>query len=89
MSSQRHSDVSAFWGVFWRSFAFLPYMLLVFAGVGGVWFSRWVLPFCVAVLLYDQDWWQAVVVTAAWLLMMWAYRRFHLRRFFEEPPSLL
>ncbi len=89
MNTHEQSDWKGFWAILWRSMAFLPYMLFVFVCIGGVWLSRWVLPFYAVLLLYVQEWWQAAVALALWLLVFWAYRRFQLRRFFEGPPSLL
>jgi hypothetical protein len=49
---QRHeSDLKGFWAILWRSMVFLPWMLLVFAGIGGIWLSLWLLPLFVAGLL--------------------------------------
>jgi hypothetical protein len=82
-------DLKGVWAILWRSFVFLPYMLLAFLSVGGVWLSRWVLPIWIAFFLYLQEWRQAIIAFAFWLLAMWVYRCLRLARFFESPPSLL
>jgi len=89
MNTRRHAEWKGLWAILWRSMVFLPYMLMVFVCIGGVWLSRWVLPCYAAFLLYLQEWWQAAVAFALWLFVFWAYRRFRLHRFFEAPPSLL
>ena len=89
MNIKGHSDWRGCWGILWRSFVFVPYMLAVFIGVGSIWLSRWVLPFCAAFSVYFRDWLLAAGTFALWLLAVWGYRRFHLSRFYESPPSLL
>ena len=89
MTTKEYSDWKGCWAILWRSILFIPYMLAVFVGVGGVWLSRWLLPVCGATFFYLQQWWAAGVAFALWSLAVWAYRRFRLSRFFEAPPSLL
>jgi hypothetical protein len=89
MSTKAQSDLKACWGILWRSFAFMPYMLAVFIGVGSVWLSRWVLPVLVGLLVYSRSWFYAAGTAALWLLATWSYRRLRLARFYEPPPSLL
>jgi hypothetical protein len=89
MSRTKETDWNGVWEIFWRSFVYFPCMLLVFASVAGVWLGRWVVPFWGAFLLCLQEWALATVTWALWLVLIWAYRRFRLRRFFEAPPSLL
>jgi len=89
MNTNDHSDWKACWGIFWRSLVFMPYMLAVFIAVGSIWLSRWVLPVCAALLAYSRDWLLAALVVAFWFLAFWSYRRLHLSRFYESPPSLL
>jgi hypothetical protein len=89
MNFKENSDFKACWGILWRSFVFMPYMLAVFIVVGGIWLSCWVLPVCVAMLIYSGDWSLALITAAFWLLAIWSYRFFRLSRFFESPPSLL
>ena len=89
MNTKAHSDWKGCWAILWRSLIFIPYMLAVFVGVGGVWLSRWLLPVSGAVFLYQQQWGEAGVAFAVWLLALWAYGRFRLVRFFESPPSFL
>jgi hypothetical protein len=89
MSTRTDSDWKGLRAVLWRSIAFLPYMLLVFVGVGGIWLSRWMLPIYVTILLYLQEWLEAALTCVLWLVLLWAYRRFRLSRFFEPPHSLL
>lgn len=87
--SRNSKDLKGVCAVLWRSFVYLPYMLFIFLSVGGVWLSRWLFPIYAALCLYFQEWWQASVSVALWLLAVWVYRRFRLARFFESPPSLL
>lgn len=89
MNTKEHSDLRACWGILWRSFVLMPYMLLIFVMVGGVWLSRWVLPVCALLWFYSHDWLMAGGALALWYLAAWSYRRFQLCRFFEPPPSLL
>jgi len=89
MGTNEHSDLKACWGILWRSFVLLPYMLMVFVVVGGVWLIRWVFPLCAAVLICSSEWWAAVGTVALWCLAVWSNRRLRLSRFFEPPPSLL
>ena len=89
MNSNEHSDWKACWGILWRSLVFVPYMLAVFIGVGSIWLSRWVLPVYAALSAYSSDWLLAAGASALWLAAVWSYRRFHLSRFYESPPSLL
>ena len=89
MSSKGHSDWRACWGILWRSLVFMPYMLAVFVGVGSVWLSRWVLLVFIGLSVYSHDWLLAGGALVLWLVAVWSYRRFHLSRFYESPPSLL
>jgi hypothetical protein len=89
MNTRRHAEWNGVWALLWRSLVFVPYMLVAFVCIGGVWFSRWVLPFYGAILFYAEAWWQASAAFALWVLVVWVYRRFHLHRFLEPPPSLL
>jgi hypothetical protein len=89
MTAKPDSDLKACWAILWRSLIFLPYMLTVFIVVGSIWFSRLVLPVCAGMLAYSGDWSLALITVALWFLAMWSYRRFHISRFFEAPPSLL
>lgn len=89
MTTEKQSDLAACWGLFWRCFVFMPAMLAVFIVVGGVRILRWVLPLCAAIQTYYGNFWASVVILVIWFLCFWAYRRFRLSRFFEEPPSLL
>jgi hypothetical protein len=89
MNTQRDSGIKGLWAILWRSIIFLPYMLLIFVSIGGIWLSRWLLPVCGAVLLYDHDWRAAGIVFALWLVLFWAYRHFRLCRYLESPSSLL
>lgn len=89
MITRKQSDLAALWGLFWRCFVFLPYMLGVFLVVGGIWFLRLILPLCALVRIFTGEFWPVLPTLAVWLLCVWVYRRFRLARFFEEPPSLL
>ena len=89
MEKKTTSDWKGFWALLWRSLVFFPYMLAVFIGVGSIWLSRFVLPLCGAAFLYLQDWWNAGIALALWLLAIWSYRRFRLARFYEAPSSFL
>lgn len=89
MDTKADSDWRGCWAILWRSVVFVPYMLAVFICVGGVWLSRWFFPIFAVFLLYLHEWWQGAVAVTLWLLSVRAYRRFHLERFFEPPPSLL
>jgi hypothetical protein len=89
MNKTSRSDFRGAWALLWRSLVFIPYMLLVFILVGGIWLSRWVLPLYAAVWVYVDEWYMAAGILAAWLLSVWAYRRFRLHRFYETPRSLL
>ena len=85
----KHSDTAALWGILWRSLIFLPYMLLTFIVVCGIWLARWVLPVWAALHIYDREWWSAIGTILLWIFVVGIYRRFRLARFFEAPPSLL
>jgi TRAP-type C4-dicarboxylate transport system permease large subunit len=89
MNKTSRSDFRGAWALLWRSLVFIPYMLLVFILVGGIWLSRWVLPLYAAVWVYVDEWYMAAGILAAWLLSVWAYRRFRLHRFYATPRSLL
>jgi hypothetical protein len=89
MNNKSQSDWEGLWGILWRSFVFLPYMLGVFVIVGCVRLSRWVLPVHAALSVYYNDWWLGAAAFALWLMALWSYRRFHLCQFYEAPPSLL
>jgi len=89
MNSDQHSDWKALWGILWRSFVFMPYMLAVFIGVGTIWLSRWALPVYAGLSVYSHDWVYASGAFILWLAAVWSYRRFRLSRFYEVPPSLL
>jgi hypothetical protein len=81
--------VGACWALLWRSVVYCPLMLLVFAIIGGIWLSRWMLPLFVLGLAFAGLWNHAGISLLAWITAIWAYRHFRLRRLFEEPPSLL
>jgi hypothetical protein len=68
---------------------FLPYMLIVFVGVGGIWLSRWVLPVYGVRSAVLGEWWQAILAFAVWPLAVLCFRHFRLARLLEAPPSLL
>jgi hypothetical protein len=85
----RHSDTAGLWAILWRSLVFVPYMWCIFGVVGIIWLARWALPVWAALLVYDLEWLSAASIIALWLLLAFVYRRFHLGRFFEWPPSLL
>ena len=89
MKAARHSDLWGLWSVLWRSFVYLPWMLLVFASVGSVWVARWFLPVGAVMLLGMGAWQHAGATLALWCLATAIYRRFQLARYFESPPSLL
>jgi hypothetical protein len=71
MHTRTHSDWKGLWAVLWRSVVFVPYMLMVFICVGGLWLSRWVLPAYGASLVYLQEWRRAAMAFALWLLVFW------------------
>ncbi len=89
MSENRQSDWRGWWGILWRSLVLMPYMLVIFIGVGIVWLNRWILPVFVALSVYARDWWFAGGGLVLWFVAMWSYRHFRLSRFYESPPSVL
>jgi hypothetical protein len=89
MATEKQSDLSACWGLFWRCFVFMPVMLGLFIVVGGIWILRWILPLRAAIQTYNGDYWATGATLVIWSLCFWTYRRFRLLRFFENPPSLL
>ncbi len=89
MTTRKQSDLAACWGLFWRCFVYLPYMLAVFIVVGGIAILRWVLPLCALLRVLTGEFWPVAPTLAVWLACVWIYRRFRIARFFESPPSLL
>jgi hypothetical protein len=89
MATKRTSDLAACWGLLWRCFVFMPYMLAVFIVVGGIALFRWLLPLGVIARIIEAGYWSAAATLGIWFLCFWTYRHFRLSRFFEDPPSLL
>ena len=89
MRTKHAAALAGFWAVLWRSLVFMPYMLLIFFVIGGIWFIRWFLPFAAALFLLCGQWREAAFAAVGWAIAVVVYRRFKLGRFFEEPPSLL
>jgi hypothetical protein len=83
------SVVRPLWAITWRSFVFMPVMLVFGILLVGVALSLVVLPFFVAVSAYYHLWQIALGYLTAWLILCVAWRVFRLRRFFEWPPSFL
>ena len=86
---QSESDAKALWSITWRSVVLLP----LFFPVALLWFilvvAIGVLPIVAVAYLWFGEWRQAGIYFAIWALLLTAYRRFRLGRWFEWPPSVL
>lgn len=83
------SEIGACWSILWRSVVYAPLLLSFFVIVGGIWLGRWMLPPFVILFTCVQLWTDAGICFLLWMVAVMVYRRFHLSRFHEDPPSLL
>jgi len=89
MNTQGKSIVKPIWSLTWRSVVFLPVMLSAAVLVIGLTMALIGLPLLGAACLYFGLWRNAASCFVVWLLVVYVYRRFHIRGFFERPPSYL
>jgi hypothetical protein len=86
---EEQSVVRPLWAITWRSFVFIPVMIIFGTFLVGVALCLVVLPLFVVVFAYYHLWQLALGYLTAWLILCVAWRVFRLRRFFEWPPSFL
>lgn len=89
MKTKSDSAFSGVWAVAWRSFLYLPVGLAAFLLLVGLIAALLFPPVIGAACLFYGLWWQGIAAIAVWALIIWAWRRLRLHRFFEAPPSLL
>jgi hypothetical protein len=89
MKPERHSDSRGLWAIAWRSVAFLPMMLGMFALLMVHLLGLFLLPlfggFCILLGL----WQLGLGSFAGWLVLFWSWRRFGIQNHFQSPPSVL
>jgi len=89
MKPKRDSDFLGIWSLAWRSFVFLPVSLTAFLLLVCLFVTLLFPPVIGVTCLIYGLWWQGIAAFAVWALVIWGWRRFHLVRFFESPPSVL
>jgi hypothetical protein len=89
MNAQYKSVAKPIWSLTWRSVVFLPVMLSAAVLVIGLTIASIGLPLLGAACLYFGLWMKAATCFVVWLLVIYVYRRFHVKRFFERPSSYL
>lgn len=89
MSRMKSSDLAGLWAVAWRLFVYWPLALGVFLILLGHLAGLAMLPLLGAVWLWFGPWPDGLAAVAGWLLLLWSWRRFRLREYLQEAPSVL
>lgn len=89
MSTEQKPSLGGVWALTWRSILFLPAMLFAFILLLALAVSLFALPLFGGVCIYFGLHLQGLASLAIWLVLLWAWRRFNLRQFYEGPPSYL
>lgn len=83
------SSVSGVWSLTWRSIVYLPLGLAIFLLLACLVLALLTLPLLAVVLLLHGLLGPAFGALTLWAVLLWAWRRFRLRSFFQAPPSFL
>ena len=89
MKTKRGTALCGVWAVTWRSLVHLPLGLAVFGLLLCLIIGVIFLFIVGGVYLFYGFWWQSIMAFTGSGVIFWAWRKFHLNRFFESPPSLL
>jgi hypothetical protein len=82
MNSEQQPRLRDVWALTWRSIVFAPLMLLAFIPLLVLGVSLFALPLFGALYIYVGLPLQGVILLAVWLILVWAWRRFDVWRFY-------
>ncbi len=89
MKLEHRRDIRGIWALAWRSVVLLPVMLATFFLLVLLFVAVALPPVFAGIFLFAGLWWLGVASIAAWVCVLWAWRRFRLVRLFESSPSFL
>jgi hypothetical protein len=78
------SPLSGVWAVTWRAVVYTPVGLAVFLFLLCIVVAAIFPPIIATECLFSGFWWQGVGLFVFWLLVLWAWRRFHLGNLFSD-----